>query len=241
MAKQTTRKGGPPAWVRAYDDLRHRILTCALAPGTPISEQGLAKEYGMSPTPVRDAIQRLRQEGLITRRSAVGFEVAPMTFADIRQLAELRWAIESAIVTLAIDRAKPEDVDALRPLAVASQEPMEGAERVAMNRKFHLAVAELAGNPRLVTALGQALDSSSRFFHLGIDGLPPDKMTGTHLDILDAIRDRDVEKARDLVEREAFDNSERVVRALVSGAVSPRGDIYSLVGNVHVTRKGEAG
>ena len=237
MVKQAPRKASqPPAWARAYNDLRRRILTCDIAPGTAISEQSLAKQYQMSPTPVRDAIQRLRHEGLITQRPDRGFEVAPMAFSDIRQLAELRWTIETGIVTIAIDRAKKEDIERLRPLAVASHEPMAGAERVAMNREFHLAVAGLTSNPRLVHALSQVLDASERFFHLGIDGLEPDAMEDIHLQILDAIEQRDVELAKSLCGREAFDNAERIVRALVERAVSPDGSMNSVFSGMMMQR-----
>ncbi len=182
----------------------------------------------MSPTPVRDAIQRLRHEGLVTQRPDRGVEVAPMAFSDIRQLAELRWSIETGIVKIAIDRAKEADIEGLRPLAIASHEPMAGAERVALNREFHLAIAGLTGNPRLVHALSQVLDASERFFHLGIDGLEPDAMEDTHLQILDAIKGRDLDRAKLLCEREAFDNAERIVRALVERAVSPEGALDSV-------------
>lgn len=188
----------------------------------------------MSPTPVRDALGRLRQEGLVTSRGDRGFEVAPMLLSDIRELAELRWIVESGIMRVVISRSTPEEIDRLRPLADAGGETgTDDATRIAANRAFHLAVAALSQNKQLVRTLSQVFDASERFFYLGIGGLPRDKMLHIHTDILDALMAKDEKTAVELCSHEAFDNSERVVQALIESAVNPQGRFETRISGAH--------
>jgi len=220
----------PPLWSHIYEETRRRILTCALLPGSLVSENGLAAEFGSSPTPVRDALGRLRQEGLVTRGEGRGYRVAPLTLADVRELAELRFMIESGIVRLAIQRATPADTQRLRELGRAPEgEAISGPELIQRNRIFHLALARASRNARAEVALTRVLDDSERLFHIGIRALPSDEMAQMHLSLIDAIDHREVETAVTICEHEAFDTSKRVLQQLLH---EPWGTEGQLVGAV---------
>jgi DNA-binding GntR family transcriptional regulator len=176
----------------------------------------LAKEYATSPTPVRDALGRLRQEGLITRGPGRSYRVTPLTLADVRELAELRYVLESGIVHLVIERATPEDIEQLRQVSqLEDAGDLSGPQLIERNRAFHLAVAKLSGNQRAVAALTRVLDDSERLFHIGIRALPRDQMEQGHLSLVEAIQARDVDTAMTICKHEAFDTSERVLQMLL--------------------------
>src|SRR3712207_1225805 len=82
-------------WAYVYDNLRLRILTLELAPGASLTESLVAKELDVSPTPVRDALGRLCQDGLVEVVNGRGYRVAPLTVPDIAEICDLRFALES--------------------------------------------------------------------------------------------------------------------------------------------------
>ena len=92
---------------QAYDAIRSAILICALAPGEAISESTLASRYGVGKAPVRAALSRLRQEGLVSASPRRSYVVAPITLRDVQELYALRLILEPATA-----RRAPEGRDA---------------------------------------------------------------------------------------------------------------------------------
>jgi DNA-binding GntR family transcriptional regulator len=104
-----------------YERLRAAILTIDLAPGERLTERGLEASFDASRTPVRAALVRLGTEGLVQREGR-GWIVAPIDLVEIGALAELREAVETAVVRLAVARASAEDIAALSDLVDGSRE-----------------------------------------------------------------------------------------------------------------------
>jgi DNA-binding GntR family transcriptional regulator len=216
--------GGPQAaprqshWEAVYQETRRRILTLDLPPGTPLSEIAVAREFGVSATPARDALGRLRQEGLVVGGPGRAYAVAGLSISDVSQLAELRYVLESGIAQLAIRRANPELIGRLREVAGELEAPdLTSLDVINRNQDFHLAVADLTGNIRLVDALRRVLEDSRRIFHLGISALPVPEIIATHKRLVDAIEAGDNETAVRVCDQEAFGTGERVIEALIRG------------------------
>jgi DNA-binding GntR family transcriptional regulator len=206
-------------WSRIYEVTRRRIITCELAPGTPLSEVGLAGEFGSSPTPVRDALGRLRQEGWVIPGAGRTYQVAPITLAGVWALAELRFVLEAGVVRIVIQRRSDVDLSEVRELVRIPELPAQAhSELIAYNRTFHLAVARLTGNAHVVGAVSRSLDESERLFHLGISALPVQDMEESHGAIVDALATKDMEQAVSLCEREAFGTARRVLQQFVQTA-----------------------
>lgn len=200
--------------------MRHQILTLELSPNATLSEAGLARQFGVSPTPVRDALSRLSQEGLVTVASRRGYRVAPLTLEDIVDIGNLRYILESGAIRLIIERDLHEGVSSLRGLAADTSDPhARGFELIGRNAAFHLALAELTGNKRLVDALARVLDSSTRVFHLGLPAFHPVGMRQGHDALLDAVECRDLARALELCGSEVYGTTQRVVNSLLD---SPR-------------------
>jgi DNA-binding GntR family transcriptional regulator len=229
-------------WEQAYAELRRRILSLELAPGTPLSEVGVARELGTSPTPVRDALGRLHQQRLLESGPTRGYVVARLSIADVAELAEARFVLESAICQLAIERATPERILAARDIAARLEVPgLDQQALIDRNQDFHLAVAMMARNERLEHALYDVMEDSRRVFHLGLGALRVEDMVEAHRRLLDAIEAKDEVSARLVCEEEAFGTSERVVSQLVRTAATAGRHLEASLGYLTIERAAAPG
>jgi DNA-binding GntR family transcriptional regulator len=132
--------------------LRREIASGEVGPGQQIRQAEIAERYGVSPTPVREALRLLEADGAIQYTPHRGATVTELSAQELDDLYLIRTAIETQLARLAGDRATPEDAAAIRELHkdLATAVQTESAEDLSvLNREFHLAVLRL-GSP-LVT------------------------------------------------------------------------------------------
>lgn len=159
----------------AADRLRSEILTCRLRPGTLISANHLAPEFGISRTPMNEALKLLVAEGLVVVIPRVGYTVTPLTIGDVQEIFEMRLALEPLAAGMAARRATDLQLQALarmwpaspRPLHAPAQPPsIEDAGVLDLmaewHDRFHLEIARLSGNRRLAETIRGLLDGSRR-------------------------------------------------------------------------------
>lgn len=148
------------------DALRAALTAGELRPGLVYSAPALAAELGVSATPVREAMLDLAREGLVEVVRNKGFRVTHVTDQDLDQYAEIRSLIEVPTIRRVAAEAAAEQLEALRPLAV---EIVEAARRQDLigyldaDRRFHLGLLALAGNPHLVQVVSD-LHKRSRLY-----------------------------------------------------------------------------
>lgn len=217
---------GPPSALpdRAYAALKHDILTCKLRPGQRLIEKTLCAEIGISRTPLREALNRLGLEGLVSLIPYRGYEVVPLTLEDIRDMSELRYILESEAVGLAAQRATPEEIEELASLAELRYTPGERdtyENYLRANSAFHQLLAHCSHNRRLEAAVISLLDQLQRPLYLGLDlGLNAEEATAEHLEVLDAVRKRDSVRAARLMREQILDAEQRMIAALATEAGS---------------------
>src|SRR3954466_12303135 len=107
------RRGGSTARARVYANLRDAIVRADLAPGRQLSENELAASLGVSRTPVREALQRLRDDRLVEIVPPLGTFVSPISTRAVADAQFIREALECAAVRAAAPRVTAEDVEAL--------------------------------------------------------------------------------------------------------------------------------
>ncbi|WUH90092.1 GntR family transcriptional regulator [Streptomyces sp. NBC_00433] len=138
---------------QVLDELRGALLTGELPPGSVHSGPALAARYGVSATPVREAMALLAREGAVEVLPNRGFRVVCRTERDLAQIAEVRMLVEIPVV-LDLARAMPAARwDALVPLADATVDAAAAGDRASYaeaDRAFHRALLGLAGNPHVV-------------------------------------------------------------------------------------------
>jgi DNA-binding GntR family transcriptional regulator len=203
-----------------YRALKRDIITLAHRPGAALAEQALADTYGTSRVPVREACRRLQQEGLLSAIPYKGYFVSPISPKEISDSFELRSAIETRAVELAVTRATDDELDRLHELAGIEYTYSDWASYVEFldkNLGFHLEVASLSRNDRLFAVLHNLLVSMQRFFFLGLDlGDFGSEMRTEHELLVTLIKRRDPDAAASCAEEQIISSYERIRRALAA-------------------------
>ncbi|AZM49270.1 GntR family transcriptional regulator [Streptomyces sp. WAC 06738] len=148
--------------------LRAALIAGELRPGVIYSAPALATEFGVSATPVREAMLDLAREGLVEAVRNKGFRVTEMTEGDLDNYTEIRELIEVPTVGRVTEVATEEQLEALRPLAediVKATRDHDLIGYLEADRRFHLSLLALAGNDHLVTVVAE-LRNRSRLYGL---------------------------------------------------------------------------
>ncbi|MDE3100676.1 MAG: GntR family transcriptional regulator [Chloroflexota bacterium] len=149
-----------------YDALREGILHAELPPGARLGEEELARRFGVSRTPVREALLRLEADRLATRAPRRGYVVQRITAGEVLEVYAVRQVIDGLSARLAAVAALPAHVVHLRWLndELRSAERSGDAKRTAeVNVTFHEFIAEAAGNEYLLRFVREIHDSVRRF------------------------------------------------------------------------------
>ena len=162
----------PPSLTeRAVAALRRDILTTRLAPGETVSETAVAAHLELGKAPVRAALARLAEEGLVQAVPRRGWMVSLVTIRDIHEVFDLRLMLEPEAARRAAGRVDAVMLGRLDVVCAAGYDcsDEESAMRfLDANKAFHVAIAELAGNARLARQLDRLLDESTRMLVLGL-------------------------------------------------------------------------
>lgn len=163
----TTMAQGAPLAEEAYTALKRDIIRCRLRPGEPIIEAWLASEHGMSKTPIREAINLLRREGLVVVVPRRGTFVKSIDIGDVRDTYRLRLLLEPEAAVLAAQRASTEDLQHLDELSAATiSEDADLTDINAANRLLHVGIAETARMPLMTPMIRSLHEEIERFFNL---------------------------------------------------------------------------
>jgi GntR family transcriptional regulator, rspAB operon transcriptional repressor len=205
----------------AYATLRADILELALAPGEPLAEVDLSLRLGISRTPVREALARLVADGLAEPVGGRGLVVSPLSLDNVRELFELRQALEQQAASLAAQRRDVRVFEALREqLAGVDTSDLAGYYEVVA--RFDAAVDAAVGNPYLVAALGSVRTHLSRIRRLSRD--KPARLADAareHLHIVAAIIDGDPRLAASATSV----HLDRSLRSIMESAAETTADI----------------
>lgn len=190
-----------------YATIRAEIVAGELAPATPLREAALASRFGVSRTPIRDVLSRLLHDGLL-ERAVTGLQVATNSIERTIQVYDLRTLLEGQVAAEAADSRREADLMLLRRLLNRDRalDNPSTAERVRVNLEFHNAVWDAAHNGVLrdilerlamngVSAPQTTLDVGDRWA-ISLD---------QHAEMIDAIEDRDAERARHVAQKHLAD------------------------------------
>ena len=203
---------------RIYATLKHRILTCAMLPSVRIVEKDLCREMQVSRTPLREALNRLALEGLVTIAPFRGYAVAPLTIDGFRELCEVRRILESETASLCALRANAEDISRLESLAGLHyrwDDRRTYEDYLRANSLFHQALVRATRNRRLEAMVTGALDQHQRPLYMGLGvGVDGKASTSEHEEIVETIRKRSPAKARKVMALHITRAEERITGAL---------------------------
>ncbi|MFT4507124.1 GntR family transcriptional regulator [Caballeronia sp. 15711] len=192
---------------KAYDAIREAILSRELQIGTQLTETDLAAQLGVSRTPVREALRRLSNEGLVQFTSSQRASVASFDVDDAGELFLLRASLEGLVCSIAASRISDEEVAGLEALATRME--TEAAEREegfierlsSLNSDFHHRILDAAGSKRLAAVLAGVIELPVvlRTFHR-YDDKQLARSLGHHRELIDSFKAGDGEWARSVMQ-----------------------------------------
>jgi DNA-binding GntR family transcriptional regulator len=196
-----------------------------IEPGSRASIDGIARRLNVSPTPVREALARLESEGLVVKRALKGYTAAPLLDEDgLRQLFEMRQLLEPHAAHRAAALLDREALERLSELCDgmrrSGRDTQSGDDRfedykefAAQDAEFHRLIAEHAGNALLADAIARLRAHTHQYriyFRHGV----VDETSGEHLAVLEALRDRDADRAEQAMRQHIDRSFARIAAAL---------------------------
>ena len=183
-------------------ELRKGILSGVLPGGQPLRQEDIAERFGVSRIPVRDALRRLEGEGMVSFYPHRGAVVSELSYAEAREIAEIRAALEPAAILKAVPALSGEDLRRAGEVLEAIDREEDLASRWGdLNWRFHSALYAPAGRPRLLSIIEAQHVAFDRYIrvHLALtDYVEPQR---EHYELLELCREGDAEAAADLVAR----------------------------------------
>ncbi len=202
MARQA-RAAGTSLSEAVLSQLKADIVACRVLPGEMLAAQGLAERFGVSQSPVHEALKSLCRDGFLRVVPRVGYIVTPVSVSDIDEIFDLRLSLEVLGAGLAAERATDEEVAGLQAQHARAQanlgsmdDPAYLESLMAGNRDFHTTVAALSGNHRLHRIVGGLLDEGQRIYFLYFRARRPALLLDPHVEITRALAAHDPVAAR---------------------------------------------
>jgi len=197
-----------------YEDVREKIVSGEIQPGAILTEGDLADEYGVSKTPVREALVLLRHEGFVDSMPRIGHVVATFTVQDVLEVFHLRSILEAEAAGLAAERITEEEIAALqenRDEEMVLSERADGAgydERAyELNVAFHFLIARASGNRRLAALIKRLMEDMRRMLAFDPRFVEPQH----HMEIIEALQRGDRTEAEEAMRRHVDETKFRLL------------------------------
>lgn len=189
----------PSLTEQTYEIIQNAILSLELRPGDPISVQRLSEQLGVSRTPVKDALLRLEQDGLVSSIPQKGTYVSSITIEDVEEILELRILLESYAAGRAAELLSPDELaeaEAILERMKDSYAAEEYFESATIGNQFHELLLSKVKNCRLISFLRQLDIQYTRIRHyLAIQSKQHSKSIDQHYYVLAALKAGDAQQA----------------------------------------------
>jgi DNA-binding GntR family transcriptional regulator len=197
-----------------YQQIREKIVCGEIEPGAILTEAELADEYGVSKTPVREALVLLGHEGFVESMPRIGHVVATFTVQDVLETFHLRSILEPEAAGLAAERITEEGIAALLE---NNDEEFALSERVheddfyerayELNMEFHQHIARASGNRRLADLIKRLMEDMRRMLAFDPRFVEPRQ----HMEIIEALKRRDRAEAEQAMKRHLEETKSRLL------------------------------
>jgi DNA-binding GntR family transcriptional regulator len=193
---------------KAYHLIRQRIITLELPPMSALDEQALMEELQLGRTPIREALQRLAAENLVSIVPRRGMFVADISLTDLQQVFELRMMLEGFCARLAARRASERQLDEMQRLISELDRVADNDRRALMiiDEDFHELLYQASENEFLADTLRRLHALSFRIWHLVLDRVGGVRgAMEQHVEITKALQARDEEQAEALLQEHIYE------------------------------------
>ena len=197
---------------KVYTQIKYDIISCKLAPGSPISESQFVDRFQVSKTPIREALTSLQKDRLVEYIPNRGFSIANISFKDIQEIYEARIFFEAVLIKLAVKHITDPEIDKLESYASIKydwNDPTSIDAYLQANLDFHLDMARAARNNRLFWHYQTLLDEAQRLIYMDFTSTNVIPIWSvSHKRFTDALRYRD-EAAGVLAIEETLENAKK--------------------------------
>jgi len=183
---------------RAYLQIKEKIITVQMAPGSVIQEIRLIEELGLGRTPIREALKQLQSENLVVVAPRRGMFVSDVAITDLQKIYEVRVELESLCARLAAQRITSEQISELKGLMAECRETDHNNKELvlSLDRRFHGLMAEAADNKFLRSEVEKFYNLSLRIWYLAINSIQSqDVDVDAHFEIAHAIETQDCDES----------------------------------------------
>ena len=214
-----------PLHQRIYETLRAEVISGQRKPGELLSEAEFARRWGVSRSPIREALRQLEQHDLVRWAPRRGATVARLTVAGLRDIYEVREALESLSAGLAAERGSPADLAKMRDLATdikQTQDEGDYMRAIMLDDEFHRLMASTTRNRMLESHSGRVLDRviMARMMVREEPGRTQE-IVHEHQAILEALGNRDPKKAAEQAALHVRNSRVRLMEMLQRASVDP--------------------
>lgn len=204
--------------------LRAQIFRAELKPGAIVLEPQLAEEHNVSKTPVREALQMLAAENLVTVLPRKGYMVSGLNYQDIREVMDLRMMLEPPLFAAAARNVTEDVVKELRSIMQDQFDPDATFEqRLESAMAFHLMCVRTANNGWAVTVVTRLVEEITRLHYLipgVVTHLTSDAERTAHQSIFDAIAVGDADAAEAAIRDHLVESNTAMVRSFFDGTAT---------------------
>ena len=201
-----------------FNTLRHAILKGELEPGERLMEIALAQKLGVSRTPIREAIRKLELEGLVVMVPRKGAEVADITEKDLRDVLEVRTALEELSIELAMKNMNDDDCKQLTEANKLFAKDSEGDDLIKIAEAdvaFHELIYMATGNKRLIQMINNLREQMYRYRLEYIkDKSTHARLVDEHNRIIDAMVKNDVAAAKAAIKLHVENQEENILKSM---------------------------
>ena len=197
-----------------YEGVRERIVSGQIQPGAILTEAELAQEYGVSKTPVREALVLLRHEGFVDSMPRIGHVVATFTVKDVLEVFHLRSILEAEAAGLAAERITEEEIAALlenreKESALSDESDVDASYERAyeLNVAFHHLIARASGNRRLADLIKRLMEDMRRMLAFDPRFVEPQH----HMEIIETLQRGDRAEAAEAMRRHVEETKSRLL------------------------------
>lgn len=154
---------------KAYEEIKSLIISKKLEPGARLVDSQLAEQYGISRTPIRDAIRKLTEDGLVVKSKTKGYNVFQATRQDIIEIFELRLMMDKEIITKLITEMVPDNVDYYIPKLKKIDDYLNESndsidpDFIKIDENFHDSLIAFSNNSRLISFYKENRDQTKAF------------------------------------------------------------------------------
>lgn len=205
---------------RVYAQLKELAIRFELLPGDRVNEVELARQFGVSRTPLREALNRLVSDGFLVFVAGKGFFRRSLDVKEIFDLFEMRQKLEMALAELAVERASDEQLQEIREFLSVSMkdDPSRNVDDlVSLDEEFHERMAALSGNLEMQHTL-RTINARIRFIRwVNMENGRRTQTQGEHSAILEAVAARNADLARSLLQAHIDGRLEQITPAIREG------------------------